>query len=334
MSPLALLAVLLAATAVYLVVHGFQDAPNVVATLVASGAMSVRGALVLAAACTLAGPLLFGHAVAETIARDLVAPGLVTVPMAVAALLAAALWSLAAWRLAIPVSASHALLGGLVGAAASHAGWSAIQGHGLATIALALVLSPLLGFVAAAAILRLTLRALRDATPRANLTLQRAQVATGAAVALANGANDAQKAAGVIGLGLVPLGLAGPHAVPFWTLAACGAAIATGTLLGGERLLRTVGSGFFRLRPIHGFASQLATAAVTSAASLAGGPVSATQVMSLAVVGSGAADRPSQVRWAALGEIALAWVVTVPAAALLAAPLLLALDAAMAFAGR
>lgn len=316
-----LLVLLLAATIAYLVMHGAQDAPNIVATLVASGAMSVRGALLMAAACALAGPLLFGHAVAETIARDLVRPESLTVLTAVAALLAAFAWSLAAWRLAIPVSASHALLGGLLGAAVSQGGWDSVQGHGVATIALALLVAPILGFIGGLAVLRLTLHALRDATPRANVTLSRLQVATGAAVALANGANDAQKAAGVIVIGLLPLGLAGAHGVPPWTIALSAAAIAAGTLIGGERLLRTVGSGFYRLRPIHGFSAQLATAAVTTAASLGGGPVSATQVMGLAVVGCGTADRPSKVRWAALGDIAVAWAITVPAVALLAAPL-------------
>jgi PiT family inorganic phosphate transporter len=237
------------------------------------------------------------------------------------ALGAATLWNLAAWYASIPVSSSHALVGGLLGAGWHDAGPSAIQAAGIAKVATALVVSPIAGFLAALAIMHLTLWLLRDATPRANVSLSRLQVATSAALALANGANDAQKTVGVIALGLLLLGFTATFTVPWWAIAMSASALALGTVAGGGRVARTLGTRFYRVRPIHGFASQLSSATVILGASLAGGPVSSTQVVSLSIVGAGAAERRSKVRWALLGEIAVAWVLTVPASALLAMPL-------------
>ena len=318
MSATALLALLLAAAVAYNLVNGFQDGPSIVATMIASGAMSARGALALAAACTLAGPALFGQAVAQTLGAEVVAPGVLGVSAAIAAFAAAGLWNAAAWWVGIPVSSSHALIGGLLGAALAQGGWQAIQVGGVVKIAVALVVSPLAGFAVALAVMHGTRWLLRGATPRANIALSHAQVATAAAMALANGANDAQKTAGVLALGLLLLGFSAEFTVPWWTLAISASAIALGTMLGGERIVRTLGTRFYRIRPIHGFSAQLASAMVTAAASIAGGPVSSTQVMSLAIVGSGAADRASKVRWGALSDFGLAWALTVPASALVA----------------
>jgi len=320
-SPLLLLAALLALALAFDFLNGFNDSATVVATLVASQAMSVRGALALAAAANFAGPFLLGVAVAETVGAEVARPEAIDFAVVLAALAAASLWDLAAWYFGLPVSSSHALLGGIVGAAATAAGPSAIQLHGLVKVALALVASPLAGFAASLAVMQATRYVLRDATPRAAIGLSRLQILTGTALALSHGGNDAQKTMGVISLGLLMLGLTPHFYVPWWVIALSASAIGLGTAVGGRRIIRTLGMGFYRVRPIHGFTAQLASASVILGASLAGGPVSTSQVVSAAIVGAGAAERKSKVRWGMLGEIAVAWLVTLPVAALLAAPL-------------
>ena len=320
-SALALLLILIAAAVAYDFVNGFQDSANIVATMIASNAMSARGALLVASAGCLAGPFVVGVAVARTIGHEVLAPESITIAVALAALAAATAWNLAAWYFGIPVSSSHALIGGLVGAGWSAGGSQAILAPGVTKVALALVISPLAGFAVALAAMHLTLWWLRDATPRANVALSRAQVATAAAFALANGANDAQKTVGIIAMGLLLLGFTTTFTVPWWSIAVSATSLALGTAAGGGRVSRTLGTRFYRVRPIHGFVSQAASGAVMLAASLVGGPVSSTQVVSLSIVGAGAAERRSKVRWALLGEIAVAWLLTVPASALIAAPL-------------
>lgn len=318
MSPLALLVLLVATAAIYDFVNGFQDSANIVATMIASQAMSVRGALLLAAAGCLAGPFVVGVAVARTIGTEVLAPGAITISVAMAALLAATAWNLAAWYASIPVSSSHALIGGLVGAGWHDAGPAAIQAAGIVKVAVALLVSPLAGFTVALIVMHVTLRLLSRATPRANVVLTHAQIVTAAGLAVANGANDAQKTVGVIALGLLLLGFTPTFTVPWWAIALSAGSLALGTAVGGGRVARTLGTRFYRVRPIHGFASQASSALVVLAASLLGGPVSSTQVVSLSIVGAGAAERRSKVRWALLGDIAIAWALTVPVSALIA----------------
>jgi PiT family inorganic phosphate transporter len=326
MSSITLLVVLIAVALVFDFLNGFNDSANVVATIIASRAMSARGALTLAALANLAGPFLFGVAVAETIGAEVADPRTISIAVVLAALLAASLWDLATWYFGIPVSSSHALVGGIVGAAATGSGFAAIQTHGLWKIAIALLASPLVGFVMALAVMQVTLWLLRNATPRANLALSRAQLVTATALALSHGANDAQKTMGVIAMALLTLGFTPAFVVPWWVVVLSASAIALGTAVGGWRIIRTLGTRFYRIHPIHGFTSQLASTAVILAASLAGGPVSTTQVVSMAILGAGAAERKSKVRWAALNDIAVAWVLTLPATALLAAPIYYLID--------
>jgi PiT family inorganic phosphate transporter len=321
MSALALLLVLVGAAVAYDFVNGFHDSANIVATMIVSNAMSPRGALALAAAGSLAGPFVVGVAVAHTMGSEVLAPGATTLSVAFAALGAATAWNLVTWYFGIPVSSSHALVGGLVGAGLSQGGAAAILPAGIIKVAISLVISPLLGFVTALVVMQVTLWFLRDATPHANIALARGQVATAAALALANGANDAQKTVGIIAMGLLILGFTATFTVPWWSIALSASALSLGTAVGGGRIVRTLGSRFYRVRQIHGFAAQVSSASVILAASIAGGPVSSTHVMSLAIVGAGAAERRSKVRWALLGEIAIAWLFTVPATALVAMPL-------------
>jgi len=314
-------------------VNGFHDGANIVSTVIASRAMSARASLLLAAAATFAGPFCLGVAVAQTMGHEIVAPGSVTLAVALAALLSASAWNAVTWYFGIPVSASHSLVGGLLGSVTVAGGAAAILLPGVAKVAIALVVSPLAGFLAAAAAMRATRWALRSATPRANIALARAQIATAGVLAFTNGANDAQKTVGVIALGLATLGFTKGFAVPWWAIALSATCLSLGTLLGGERLIRTLGARFYPIRPIDGFVAQLASGAVILGASLAGGPVSSTQVVSMAIVGAGSAERASKVRWGALGEIGLAWLVTVPASALLAVPVYLAIAALLPMAG-
>jgi PiT family inorganic phosphate transporter len=326
MSAISLLLVLIAVALVFDFLNGFHDSANVVATIIASRAMSARGALALAALANLAGPFLLGVAVAETVGAEVVRAQALSIAVVLAALLAASSWDVVTWYFGIPVSSSHALIGGIVGAAAAAAGFAAILTGGLWKVAIALFFSPLAGFLAALVVMQATLWVLRDATPRANLTLSRAQVLTSAALALSHGANDAQKTMGVIAMGLLTLGFTPVFYVPWWVVVLSASAIALGTAVGGWRIIRTLGARFYRIRPIHGFTSQLASAAVILGASLAGGPVSTTHVVSMTIVGAGAAERKSKVRWSALNDIVVAWVLTLPAAALLAVPIYYIID--------
>jgi len=333
MSPPTLLLVLLAVAFAFDFLNGLHDSADAVATIIASRAMSARGALTLAALASLAGPFLLGVAVAETIGAGLVHPQSITIAVVLAALLSAGVCNAVTWYFGIPVSSSHALIGGMVGAAATASGPAAIQMQGLWKVAVALLVSPVLGFIAALAIMQATRWLLRNATPRANIALSRAQVLTTAALAMSHGANDAQKTVGMIALGLVTLGLTPAFVVPWWAIMLSASAIALGTAVGGWRIIRTLGLRFYRIRPIHSFTSQTASAAVILAMSLAGGPVSTTQVVSLAIVGAGAAERKSQVRWSALGEIAVAWILTLPVATLLAVPLYYLVEATLTHGG-
>jgi PiT family inorganic phosphate transporter len=326
MSAITLLLVLIAVALLFDFLNGFHDSANVVATIIASRAMSARGALALAALANLAGPFLLGVAVAETVGAEVVQAQAVSIAVVLAALLAASIWDLVTWYFGIPVSSSHALVGGIVGSAAAGSGFAAIQAHGLWKIAIALLVSPLLGFIMALAIMQATLWLLRDATPKANVALSQAQVLTSTALALSHGANDAQKTMGVIAMALLTLGFIPAFYVPWWVVLLSASAIALGTAVGGWRIIRTLGTRFYRIHPIHGFTSQLASAAVVFGASLAGGPVSTTQVVSMSILGAGAAERRSKVRWSALNDILVAWALTLPATALLAAPVYYLID--------
>lgn len=323
MSPFTMLMVLFILALLFDFLNGFHDGANVVATIIASHAMSARGALALTALANLAGPFLLGVAVAHAIGTEVVRPQAITIAVLLAALASACLWDFSTWYFGIPVSSSHALLGGLLGAAVMEAGPAAIQSAGLWKIATALLVAPLLGLGAGLVVMLSTRWLLREASPKANLLLSRAQIVTATALALGHGANDAQKTMGVMALGLLILGYTPIFAIPWWLIALCAGSIALGTALGGSRLIRTLGLGLYHVRPIHGFSAQLASGMVILAASVAGGPVSSTQVVSMAIAGAGAAERRSKVRWAVLGDIALAWALTLPACALLAVPLYL-----------
>ncbi len=319
MNPYIVFGILFALALLYNFLNGFNDAANVVATIIASRAMSARAALALAAAANFVGPLLFGVAVATTIGKDFVDPDAITLTALVAALAAANLWNFTTWWFGIPSSSSHALAGGLVGAALIYGGLASINMNGLTKIVMALFLSPVLGFVFGWILLKLTYFLAAGATPKINRTFNKAQLVTATMLALSHGANDAQKAMGIIVMGLVILGFQDKFYVPTWVIIASAVPIGLGTASGGWRIIHTLGGKFYRIRPIHSFTSQLASSIVILGASMLGGPVSTTHVVSSTIVGVGAAERKNQVRWLNLTNILVAWVITVPITAALAA---------------
>ena len=299
--------------------NGVHDSSNVVATMISSRALSPRLALGMTALANFVGPFVFGVAVAETIGHEIVAADVISGNVLLAALTSAILWNLLTWYLGFPSSSSHALIGGFIGAVAIAAGWEAIQIGGLEKVLIALFASPILGFLVGYFVLRVTILLSWNASPRINSFFRKSQVLTALALALSHGTNDAQKTMGIITLALVTGGYLPTFAVPPWVIFACALMIGLGTMLGGWKLIRTLGGKFYKIRPVDGFAAQLASAAVILSASLVGGPVSTTQVVSSAIMGVGAAERANKVRWGVAQEIAVAWLLTIPATALAAA---------------
>jgi PiT family inorganic phosphate transporter len=315
----ALTLTLIVLTLAFTFLNGYNDSGALVATMIASGALTARKALALAAACELLGPLLLGVAVASTIGRGIVVPEVATRGTFIAALLGAGAWGLLAGRLGVPTSATHALVGGLVGAALVGAGPSAIVWRGVAAVAIALGLAPLLGLLCGYLYMKAMLAVGVYLTPAINPHLRRLQIVTSALVALSHGANDAQKGMGLITAGLVAAGALDAFVVPGWVILACASAIALGVALGGQRTLRTLGMRIYTIRPLHGFAAQATSGLIVIGASLLGGPASTTQVATSAIFGVGAAERVTKVRWEVGQSILVAWLVTVPVAALASA---------------
>jgi len=257
--------------------------------------------------------------VAETIGRGLVDPTQISMSVVLATILAAFVWNVVTWWMGIPSSSSHALVGGILGAVAMNAGLNAIHTSGLIKVSIALILSPVLGILMGYLLMNLTLFLLRGATPRINRFFKQAQVVTVTVLALSHGANDAQKTMGIITLGLVVDGAIDEFVVPLWVIAASAGMIALGTAFGGWRLIRTLGGRIYKIRPVHGFVSQISGASIILGAAMLGGPVSTTQVMSSSIMGAGSAERLTKVRWQVGSEMLLAWVMTIPISAALAA---------------
>ena len=317
MTPMIIVVIVLALIFDFL--NGIHDSSNVVATMISSRAIHPRLALGITALANFLGPFIFGVAVAETIGHEIVTAEAINNYVLVAALASAILWNVLTWYLGFPSSSSHALIGGFIGAVVIGAGWQAIQLRGLEKILLALFASPLVGYLFGFIILKLILLVCWNATPKVNTLFKRGQIITALALALSHGTNDAQKTMGIITLALVTGGYLKVFTVPIWVIGICAGMIALGTALGGWRLIRTLGGKFYKIRPVDGFASQLTSAVVILGASLIGGPVSTTQVVSSTIMGVGAAERANKVRWGVAQEIVTAWVLTIPATALVAA---------------
>jgi PiT family inorganic phosphate transporter len=265
----------------------------------------------------LIGPFLFGVAVATTIGSEVISEEAVTIPVAMAALSSAIIWNLVTWFFGIPSSSSHALIGGFVGAAVTGYGLSVLIPEGLIKVLLALFISPFLGLFFGWLGMSMVLTFGQFSSPKINQVFLKGQWITATTLGLSHGTNDAQKTMGILAMGLVAFGVIDTFYVPDWVIFACAASMALGTALGGWRLIKTMGFGFYKVRPSHAFSSQIASTVVILGAALLGGPVSTTQVISSSIVGAGAAERANKVRWELAGQIVMAWVITMPVTALL-----------------
>ncbi len=305
--------------------NGFHDAANVVATIIATGAMGPRNALVIAAVCHFIGPFLFGTAVAQMIGKGIIDISTfdtkimaLSISLVIAALIGATVWNLITWFWGLPSSSSHALVGGMVGAVLVAYGPDKILWKGLFYVISVLIFSPILGLIFGTLFLKGTLYLSRNATPRIKYFFNRMQIPSSIALSLSHGANDAQKSMGLITMSLVILGISPTFHIPFWVIVSCAAAIALGTASGGWRIIKTLGAKIYRLRSIHAFCAQTASATVILGAALMGGPVSTTHVVSSSIMGVGAGQRISAVRWGVAKNMVVAWFITIPASAVMA----------------
>jgi len=298
--------------------NGFHDTANAVATSISTRAMGPRTAVTLAAALNFVGAFL-SLKVAATIASGIVDADLITLPIVFAGLIGAIAWNLATWYFGLPSSSSHALIGGVVGAAFAAAGSKAVLGDGLLEkVVIPALVAPVLALVVAGVAILVAYRIVGRQPPgTVSRGFRLGQIISGSLFSLSHGTNDAQKTMGIIFLGLVANGnLRATDDIPTWVIISAATAIALGTYVGGWRIIRTMGSRIIKMDPAQGFAAQGAGAAVILSASHVGFPLSTTHVISGAIMGAGAAKRFSAVRWGVAGNIVVAWVLTLPAAAM------------------
>jgi PiT family inorganic phosphate transporter len=317
---LALLVVVIVVALGFDFTNGFHDTANAVATSVSTRALTPRMAVLIASVANLAGAFAT-TAVAKTVGKGIIDTGLATEQTVLAALLGAIAWNLLTWWLGLPSSSSHALFGGLIGAALAQSGTKGVEWHGVVhKIAIPALIAPVVAFAGAFLLLLVIYWVFQWlAHGVANRSFRLGQLVSGTFVAFTHGANDAQKTMGVIALALFTHGSISTFYIPFWVKLSAGLAIGAGTYVGGWRIMRTMGQRIFSLQPESGFAAQAAAGATIWAATKYGYPLSTTHVVSGAVMGAGATKRFSAVRWGVAGNIVTAWVLTIPAAALVGA---------------
>jgi inorganic phosphate transporter, PiT family len=302
--------------------NGFHDTANAVATSISTRALSPRIAVLIASGANLVGAFVT-TAVASTVGKGIIETGLATTKTVIAALFGAIAWNLLTWWFGLPSSSSHALIGGLVGAAMAHEWTRGVHWHGLAhKVVIPAFVAPTLAF-GVAFVLMVAIYWLFQWMPSgaANRTFRIGQLASGTFMAYTHGANDAQKTMGVIALALFTNGTINHFYIPWWVKVAAGMAIALGTYVGGWRIMRTLGQRLYKMEPAAGFTAQISAGAVIDLATRFGYPLSTTHVISGAVLGAGSTKRVSAVRWGIAGNIVVAWFLTIPAAALVAAAL-------------
>jgi PiT family inorganic phosphate transporter len=318
---LPVLVILIAVALLFDFLNGLHDAANSIATIVSTRVLRPHYAVFWAAFFNFIAFLVFGLHVANTIGTGIIEPDVVDASVIFAALIGAIVWNLITWALGIPSSSSHALIGGLVGAGVAKAGISVAVWSGLSKTLLAIVVSPLVGFLLALALVAivswLSVRSTPFAVDRAFRILQ---FVSASLYSLGHGGNDAQKTMGIIAVLLYSQGHIGEDfTIPFWLVLSCQAAMALGTLMGGWRIVRTMGLRITKLTPMQGFCAETGGAATLFMATYLGVPVSTTHTITGAIVGVGAARRVSAVRWNVASSIVYAWVITIPAAAVIAA---------------
>jgi PiT family inorganic phosphate transporter len=310
-------------------INGMHDSANAIATVVSTRVLSPRAAILLSAALNFGGAFL-STAVAKTIGKGIVDPSLVTNGMVTAALIGAIAWNLLTWYYGIPSSSSHALIGGIIGATIAGHGFSGLNSEGIWKILKSLVISPFAGF-AGGTVLMILIMWIFHKSPagKVNRWFKHMQLVSASFMAFSHGSNDAQKAMGIITMAMVGMGFitTKDFHVPTWVVLACAAAMALGTSAGGWRIIKTMGVRMLRLQPVHGFAAETAASIVILTATHFGAPVSTTHTISGSLMGVGSAKRASAVRWEIAGQMLVAWVLTIPASALVAYAIGMALKA-------
>jgi PiT family inorganic phosphate transporter len=316
-----LIILLIAVALLFDFLNGLHDAANSIATIVSTRVLSPRYAVAWAAFFNFIAFAVFGLHVAATIGTGIITPNLISDQVVFGALMGAIVWNVVTWLAGIPSSSSHALIGGLVGAGVCKAGWGAVEWSGLGKTIGAIVLSPATGFVLALILVLFVSWTFLKATPfKVDKIFRHVQFLSASAYSLGHGGNDAQKTMGIIAALLFAHGVeGGTFHVPFWVVMACQAAMALGTLFGGWRIVRTMGSRITHLTPMQGVCAETAGAITLFGATWLGVPVSTTHTITGAIVGVGAARRVSAVRWNVAKDIVVAWIVTMPAAGLIGA---------------
>lgn len=302
--------------------NGFHDAANSIATVVSTGVLKPGQAVLFAAVFNFIAIFIFQLSVAATIGKGLAQPGVVDVNVVFGALVGAISWNFITWYYGIPSSSSHALIGGIVGAVISKAGASALVFSSIAKTVLFIFVSPLMGFLLGSLMLIGVSWFFRRSTPsRIDRWFRRLQLVSAGAYSLGHGGNDAQKTIGIVWMLLIATGYtaAGDKAPPTWVVLSCYTAIAMGTLFGGWRIVKTMGQRLTKLKPVHGFCAETGGAITLFTAAIMGIPVSTTHTITGAIVGVGATQRASAVRWGVAGNIIWAWILTIPATAFVGA---------------
>ena len=302
--------------------NGFHDAANSIATVVSTGVLRPGQAVLFAAVFNFIAIFVFHLSVAATVGKGLAQPGVVDVHVVFGALVGAITWNFITWYYGIPSSSSHALIGGIVGAVIAKAGAAALVASSVLKTVVFIFVSPLLGFVLGSLMLVAVSWTLRRSTPsRVDRWFRRLQLVSAGAYSLGHGGNDAQKTIGIVWMLLIATGYtaAGAAAPPTWVVLSCYTAIALGTLFGGWRIVKTLGQRLTKLKPVHGFCAETGGAITLFMAALLGIPVSTTHTITGAIVGVGATQRASAVRWGVAGNIIWAWILTIPASAFVAA---------------
>ena len=301
-------------------INGFHDAANSIATVVSTRVLTPLQAVVWAAFFNFVAAFGFGVGVATTVGKGVVEPSVVDHWVILAGLVGAIVWDLATWYWGLPTSSSHALIGGFAGAAIVKAGFSALIAPGLIKIGIFMVLAPLIGFTVGFLMMLATIWTFRNATPgRVDWIFRRMQLVSAAAYSLGHGTNDAQKTMGIIAVLLFSTGYMKEFHVPFWVIMAAHAALGLGTLMGGWRIVKTMGMRITKLRPVGGFCAETAGAVTLIGTAIGGIPVSTTHTITGSIMGVGSLQRFSAVRWGVAGRIITAWIVTIPASAAVAA---------------
>lgn len=316
-----LLIVIIGLTFIFDVINGFHDAANSIATVVATKVLTPRQAVIWAAFFNFIAFLIFGLHVANTIGKGIVHPEIVTLQVVMCGLVAAVIWNLMTWWLGIPSSSSHTLIGGFVGAAIASAGFESVFYSEILRITSFIFLAPFLGAFISISISILLMYACKGvAYNKVNATFRRLQLVSAAAYSIGHGSNDAQKAMGIIFVALVASGeLASNDTIPLWVVLSCHAAMAVGTLLGGWRIVKTMGSKLTHINSFEGFSAESGGAITLFTTSILGIPVSTTHTITGAIVGAGVIKRTSAIHWGLTRNIVIAWFITIPISALMAA---------------